>query len=339
MAHGGRRQSWLRHRSGSRVPTSPGRRGFPAQPSATSSTTRRTRRSRTGRAQRPGRRRPPRLRAVRGGPRAAQRPLRRGALPAPGLAARPGGRCADDQPVHRTRPTRHDVRAAPDHHRGRPTSEIWKAITPAAVLAFQEFSAEEIGGDARRRGRARGRAARPLRAAPAGARRAAATDRPAAGRAPGGRGHTRLGYAYPDDERLRIFAEPRLDGVRVACTALGLDAPAVRRCRWTPTPPPGPSRAGGRASVSAVCAYNDEVALAVLAGLRGMGLAAPATSRSSASTTSRGPPRRAAADHRDHRPGRGGRAPRRHDRRRHRRQAGAPPPGPDIVEVVRRGSA
>ena len=91
-------------------------------------------------------------------------------------------------------------------------------------------------------------------------------------------GHTRLGYAYPDDKRLRIFAEPRLDGVRPACTDLGLDAPVVRT---VPLDPDAAARAvrswRERAQpVTGVCAYNDDVAMAVLAGLSGLGLAAPA---------------------------------------------------------------
>jgi len=39
-------------------------------------------------------------------------------------------------------------------------------------------------------------------------------------------------------------------------------------------------------AVTGVCAYDDETALAVLAGLRRLGLSAPTTSPSSASTTS-----------------------------------------------------
>ena len=42
-----------------------------------------------------------------------------------------------------------------------------------------------------------------------------------------------------------------------------------------PGPPRTPSRAWRDAGVTGVCAYNDEVALAVLAGLRALGLTAP----------------------------------------------------------------
>lgn len=89
-------------------------------------------------------------------------------------------------------------------------------------------------------------------------------------------GHRRLGYAFPDDERVLSFATPRLDGVRAACADLELDEPvvvtvgmdarsaadAVRRWRT-------------EHGVTAVCAYNDEVAMAVLAGLRVHGWRAP----------------------------------------------------------------
>lgn len=92
------------------------------------------------------------------------------------------------------------------------------------------------------------------------------------------RGHRRIGYAYPDDDRLATFAEPRLAGAREACAERGLPAPqslvvhleaeraAAAVDRWRAGPAP----------VTAVCAFNDETALAVLAGLRVRRLRAPA---------------------------------------------------------------
>lgn len=160
----------------------------------------------------------------------------------------------------------------------RPISEIWKALTPAAVLAFDDFSDDEVtamraagvalvvallGRSRQRRGelevpqqRVGRRQAEHLIAA----------------------GHRRLGYACPDDPRLRNFADPRLDGVRTRCAELGLAPPVVH------TVPLDPHTAvqavldwrAGDPPVTGVCAYNDEVALAVLAGLRVLGLAAPA---------------------------------------------------------------
>jgi DNA-binding LacI/PurR family transcriptional regulator len=91
------------------------------------------------------------------------------------------------------------------------------------------------------------------------------------------RNHTVIGYAAPDDVRVGSFLRLRLEGVRLACLELGLDEPRViqvpldaRRAakavtQWRSRPEP----------VTAVCAYNDEVAMAVLAGLQRLGLSAP----------------------------------------------------------------
>ena len=167
--------------------------------------------------------------------------------------------------------------AHPTARADRPISDIWKTITPAAVLAFEELSDAEIAAM-----RAAGVAvvvallggARPRR-------RELEVPQQRIGRLQvehlASVGHTRLGYAYPDDERLQIFAQPRLDGARTACAELGLDTPLVH------TVPLDADEAavavqlwrGCSPAVSGVCAYNDEVALAVLAGLRLLGLGAP----------------------------------------------------------------
>jgi DNA-binding LacI/PurR family transcriptional regulator len=159
----------------------------------------------------------------------------------------------------------------------RSNSEIWKAITPAAVLAFEEFSAGEMAAM-----RAAGVAlVAALLGNPARPRRELAGSQHRVGRIQAEHliavGHTRLGYAYPDDDRLRNFAVPRLAGVRAACAGAGLAAPLVRT---VPLEPAGAARAvpawrTATPAVTGVCAYNDEVALAVLAGLRVLDLAAP----------------------------------------------------------------
>ncbi|MDP9817455.1 LacI family DNA-binding transcriptional regulator [Spirilliplanes yamanashiensis] len=158
----------------------------------------------------------------------------------------------------------------------RPVAEIWKAITPAAVLAFEELSDSDVAamrgagvasvvallGSSRRQRREL--EVSQQRVGRMQAEHLAAT------------GHTRLGYAYPDDARLRHFAEPRLEGVRTACAELGLDAPLVQ---VVPLDAPDAAAAVRRwrdNRIGGVCAYNDEVALALLAGLREHGLAAPA---------------------------------------------------------------
>jgi len=158
---------------------------------------------------------------------------------------------------------------------GRSTAEIWKAITPAAVLAFEEFSADESAAMTaagielvvallgRSRQRRRELEVPQQRIGRMQAEHLAAT------------GHTRLGFAYPDDERLRNFAEPRLDGVRVACADLGLDGPDVREVPLDPGAAAVQATAWHAAAPGSSGTYNDEVALAVLAGMRLRGMAAP----------------------------------------------------------------
>jgi DNA-binding LacI/PurR family transcriptional regulator len=165
--------------------------------------------------------------------------------------------------------------AHPRARTSRPVSEVWKAITPAAVVTFGDFDEEEAAAlqaagidlTVTLLGRTR-RHAYELEAPQQDVGRVQAEHLAAAG-------HRRLGYAWPDDSRVLGFAEPRLDGVRLACADLGLDEPVVRT---VPLEPCGAADAVGgwrHEKVTAVCAYNDDVALAVLAGMRRHGLTAP----------------------------------------------------------------
>ncbi len=88
-------------------------------------------------------------------------------------------------------------------------------------------------------------------------------------------GHRRIGYAAPGDDRLTAFLTPRLQGVRAACRERGLAAPVVERLPLDPATAARAVAAWRRREVTAVCAYNDDVAFAVLAGLRVAGLSAP----------------------------------------------------------------
>ncbi|WIM99128.1 LacI family DNA-binding transcriptional regulator [Actinoplanes oblitus] len=182
----------------------------------------------------------------------------------------------------------------PGSRADRPIAEIWKAITPAAVLSFTDFSDAET--EAMRAagvalvvallGRA-GRHGRELEVPQQLVGRRQAEHLLATG-------HTRLGYAYPDDPRLQIFAEPRLAGVRAVVDRQpatpvgegGAPEPAVVvRDGGAPGPEPlvevvpldvAPAAAAVErwraAGVTGVCAYNDEVALAVLAGARALAM-------------------------------------------------------------------
>ncbi len=110
---------------------------------------------------------------------------------------------------------------------GRPIADVWKAITPAAVITFEELEASEAD---------RLRSAGIELSVPLlgdGGRSARAMDIPEqrTGRLQAehlaASGHRHLGYAWPDDPRVLTFARPRLDGVRQACAELGLDPPTV----------------------------------------------------------------------------------------------------------------
>jgi DNA-binding LacI/PurR family transcriptional regulator len=160
---------------------------------------------------------------------------------------------------------------------GRPIAQLWKAMTPAAVLTFDELADADAAAI-----RAAGVAeVMVLLGRSRQGRRELEMPQQRTGRLQvehlAASGHHHLGFAYPDDARLRVFAEPRLEGVRLACADLGLDEPVVQTValdaesaaaavdKW---------RCAERPS-TAICAYNDEVALAVLAGMRRLGLVAP----------------------------------------------------------------
>ncbi|WP_433361557.1 LacI family DNA-binding transcriptional regulator [Actinoplanes sp. CA-142083] len=167
--------------------------------------------------------------------------------------------------------------AHPGNREDRPITEIWKAITPAAVIAFADFSEGEIAAMHAAgvalvvalfgRGPQRGRRELEVPQQLVGRRQAAHLA---------ATGHERIGYAYPDDERLRIFAEPRLAGVRDELQERELHGPAIETVALDPQRAADSVRRWHAARVTGVCAYNDEVALAVLAGVRNLGLEAPA---------------------------------------------------------------
>jgi DNA-binding LacI/PurR family transcriptional regulator len=165
----------------------------------------------------------------------------------------------------------------PGTDRSNSVAHVLAAVTPDAVVSFEPFDTEE---------RATLRAA-AIRVAlvlndRSGPNRLRSVDQRKVGRLQAehlaAQGHRHLGYAFPDDPRVTDFAQPRLAGVRESCVELGFDEPAVRTVgmevaaaaravdEWRALDTP----------VTGVCAYNDEVAFAVLAGLRERGLRAPA---------------------------------------------------------------
>nr|WP_030253265.1 LacI family DNA-binding transcriptional regulator [Streptacidiphilus jeojiense] len=91
-----------------------------------------------------------------------------------------------------------------------------------------------------------------------------------------GRGHRRIGYAFPGHSGLHQMAEERLRGAIDACHDAGIDPPVVVT---TDLEIAGAVQAVTRweaESVTGICAFNDETAIAVLAGMHERGLSAPA---------------------------------------------------------------
>ncbi|MCW2810419.1 MAG: DNA-binding transcriptional regulator, LacI/PurR family [Friedmanniella sp.] len=159
---------------------------------------------------------------------------------------------------------------------GRPVSEVWKALTPAAVITFEELDDIESA-------RLRTAGVELAVALFGGSRGGRAMDLPEqrTGRLQAEHlaavGHRHLGYAWPADPRVLAFAQPRLEGVRQACAELGLPEPVVHPVALGPD---GATAAvadwlAAEPAVTGVCAYNDEVALTVMAGVRRQGRQVP----------------------------------------------------------------
>jgi DNA-binding LacI/PurR family transcriptional regulator len=91
------------------------------------------------------------------------------------------------------------------------------------------------------------------------------------------RGHRRIGFAFIHDPLESVFCQPRLEGAQRACSENGLEAPVVAMVdytresalealhTWADRPLP----------VTAVAAFNDVVAISVLAACRTLGREVP----------------------------------------------------------------
>lgn len=89
------------------------------------------------------------------------------------------------------------------------------------------------------------------------------------------RGCRRIGYATTPDRRVTAFATGRLAGVRDACAALGLPEPVIAEVGLDAASGAEAVRSWRADGIDGVAAYNDEVALAVLAGTRDEHVAVP----------------------------------------------------------------
>ncbi|WP_225437528.1 LacI family DNA-binding transcriptional regulator [Arthrobacter sedimenti] len=162
------------------------------------------------------------------------------------------------------------------HGRGqRSLTELWRAVTPRAVIGFAPFAAEDLHA-MRQAGiqvlGTRGEEHQPDPALPSETQLEIGALQV---RHLAARGRRRLGYAWPADPRLEVFARDRLLGVRRACAALGLPEPVVLPVTLDIPAAATSVRTWRGQGVDAVAAYNDDVALAVLAGLRAEELSCP----------------------------------------------------------------
>jgi DNA-binding LacI/PurR family transcriptional regulator len=90
-----------------------------------------------------------------------------------------------------------------------------------------------------------------------------------------GRGSRRLGYALPAETPDLPMARQRLDGAALACAAAGIDPPVTMEVGLDAASAERAVAAWQACSVTGVCAFNDEYAMAVLAGARARGLSVP----------------------------------------------------------------
>lgn len=88
-------------------------------------------------------------------------------------------------------------------------------------------------------------------------------------------GHRRLSILYPEDDRVRVFADARRDGAIEACLDLGLDVPNCLELPLDRSRMRDAALAWREQGVTGVCAYNDEWAMGLLSGMAMVGLAAP----------------------------------------------------------------
>ncbi|GAA4557274.1 LacI family DNA-binding transcriptional regulator [Planotetraspora kaengkrachanensis] len=152
--------------------------------------------------------------------------------------------------------------------RGRPLPDVCAAVDASVVIGFDSFDEDTVqalyraGADVV----LPARAGASLALQPIGRLQADHLI---------GRGHRRLGYAMPEHPDLRSMAEARLDGVVEACLDAGLERPVVLSTSLEIARAAQAVAGWTERSVTGVCAFNDETAIAVLAGMREHGLAAP----------------------------------------------------------------
>ncbi|MFJ8794360.1 LacI family DNA-binding transcriptional regulator [Streptomyces sp. NPDC102462] len=158
---------------------------------------------------------------------------------------------------------------------GRTVNSLWRDLAPAAVVLFAPVADEQ-----RARMRAGGTHVVNVWRDGSGEEDSLTPSQTRIGRLQVGHlvaaGHRQLGYAAPADTRLQDFYELRLQGASESCVEQGLGVPVVREVPFDTASAADVVKEWRAAGVTGVCAYNDEVAFALLAGMRTAGLSAPA---------------------------------------------------------------
>jgi DNA-binding LacI/PurR family transcriptional regulator len=154
---------------------------------------------------------------------------------------------------------------------GRPLADVCATVNASAVIGLSSFDEDAV--------QALYRAGADL-VLPSGEKYSVAAAARPVGRLQAeylaGQGHRRVGYAMPAHPGLREMAEARLAGAAEACAAAAIEPPVVLSTGLDIAEAAAAVGQWVSRSVTGVCAFNDETAIAVLAGLREHGLTAPA---------------------------------------------------------------
>lgn len=162
------------------------------------------------------------------------------------------------------------------HGRGtRPLSELWRAVTPRAVIGFAPFTDDDLLAMRQAGIQVLGTHGEERQPDPAVPSQSQLEIGALQVRHLAARGVGCIGYGWPTDPRLEVFARDRLLGVQRACADVGLPAPLVMPVALDVPAAAGVVRDWRGQGVTAIAAYNDDVALAVLAGLRAEKMSCP----------------------------------------------------------------
>jgi len=161
------------------------------------------------------------------------------------------------------------------HANDKPLANLWRHVGPEVIVTFRECAPEDAEA-IRRAGIGLINGIFTAETDPSGS---TGGDQHAIGRLQlehlAERGHRKIGIATIDDPRETLFTWPRLEGVRTRCRELGLDEPVVTVMEYTRQSAAAAVRGWLDAGVTAVAAYNDLTALAVLAAATVQGVRVP----------------------------------------------------------------